>query len=49
VHLAPLDVKAVQQHVSPGATVIVTHLDGHAKLGDFEDVLVAEDLKTFSL
>jgi ribonuclease BN (tRNA processing enzyme) len=49
VHLAPLDVRAVQQQVTPGSSVIVTHLDGHAKLGDFEGVLVAEDLKTFSL
>ncbi|MGE0057460.1 MAG: MBL fold metallo-hydrolase [Dehalococcoidia bacterium] len=49
VHLAPLDVEEVARHTTPGARVILTHLDGHAKDGDLDNFLVADDLSTFCL
>jgi ribonuclease BN (tRNA processing enzyme) len=49
VHLAPLDIEEVRRHTTPGTRVIVTHLDGHARTGDFDNVLVADDLSTFCL
>ena len=44
VHLAPSDVDEIRRHVTPGAAVIVTHLDGHDGPGDFEDLIIATDL-----
>jgi len=49
VHLAPSDIAEIKSHTSPGARVIVTHLDGHARSGDFDDLLVAQDLARFCL
>lgn len=49
VHLAPLDVEEVRRHTSPGARVILTHLDGNAKNGELNGYLVADDLSTYCL
>jgi ribonuclease BN (tRNA processing enzyme) len=49
VHLSPADVDEIRRHTSPAARVIVTHLDGHAKGGEFDDVLVANDCSRFCL
>jgi ribonuclease BN (tRNA processing enzyme) len=46
VHLSPSEVETVAQQ-SPGAKVIVTHLDGHAHPQGFDGLIVAEDLKLF--
>lgn len=48
VHLSPAGVETVAQQ-SPNAKVIVTHLDGHDHPHAFNGLLVAEDLKRFSL
>ena len=48
VHLSPEGVEAVARH-APGANVIVTHLDGLDHPNGYDGLLVAEDLKRFSL
>jgi ribonuclease BN (tRNA processing enzyme) len=48
VHLSPSGIEVISQQ-SPGAKVIVTHLDGHDHPHAFNGLLVAEDLKRFSL
>jgi ribonuclease BN (tRNA processing enzyme) len=48
VHLGPDDVSEIRRHTSPGASVIVTHLDGHDRPGDFEGLIVATDLGRYS-
>lgn len=49
VHLTPADVEEIRRHGSPATRFIVTHLDGHARAGDFDGVLVANDLSRFCL
>ena len=49
VHLGPADIEEIRRHVSPGAAVIVTHLDGHDRPGDFDNVIVATDLGRYCL
>jgi ribonuclease BN (tRNA processing enzyme) len=44
VHLTPAGVETVAKQ-SPGARVIVTHLDGHEHPNGYDGLLVAEDLK----
>ncbi len=44
VHIGLEDIGEVRRHMSPGASLIVTHLDGHDGPGDFGDVIVATDL-----
>ena len=48
VHLTPAGGETVAKQ-SPGATVIVTHLDGHDHPNGYDGLLVAEDLKRFVL
>lgn len=44
VHISPADVDEVRRHMSPDAALIVTHLDGHDRPGDFANAIVATDL-----
>ncbi|HEX5368323.1 MAG TPA: ribonuclease Z [Dehalococcoidia bacterium] len=48
VHLSPAGVAEVAHH-APGAKVIVTHLDGLEQPGNFEGLIVAEDLARYTL
>lgn len=48
VHLSPADVAQVERHASPGAKLIVTHLDGKAHPEGFRGLTVAQDLARFS-
>jgi ribonuclease Z len=49
VHLTPRDVAEIQRHALTTTTFIVTHLDGKASPGDFENLIVAEDLGRYCL
>jgi ribonuclease BN (tRNA processing enzyme) len=49
VHLAPSDVEEIRRHSAPVTKFILTHLDGHAKDGDLDSFLVANDLSRFCL
>jgi len=48
VHLSPEGVETVRKHASPGAHLIVTHLDGHDHPNDFANLIVAQDLAIFT-
>ncbi len=47
VHLSPEGVEEVRRYASPGAHLIVTHLDGHAHPTAYENLIVAQDLARF--
>jgi ribonuclease BN (tRNA processing enzyme) len=47
VHLSAADVAAVARHASPGAQVIVTHLDDRDNVNALAGLHVAADLKRY--
>jgi len=48
VHLSPEGVETVRRHASPDARLIVTHLDGHDHPNGYENLIVAQDLASFT-
>ncbi len=44
VHLKPADIAQIRAIASPHARIVLTHLDGLDKPGDFDGLLVATDL-----
>jgi hypothetical protein len=41
------DIKVVRKHLPPATTIILTHLNGQPNVNGLDNVVTAQDLKSF--